>query len=76
MDKSNRPTYAQIETIYRWIEWHLPTAKARDAIQWFKNNATKQEASSEIKRLYDLYHSHSLNKDECFNSKVWERYDR
>lgn len=71
---SDEPTYAQIETIYRWIGWHMSNQEASDAVHWLKEHATRRELSSEIKRLHDLYHSHKLNKEECFNSEVWDGY--
>lgn len=71
---SDEPTYAQIETIHRWIEWHMTTQEARDAVHWLKEHATRKEVSTEIKRLHDLYYGHKLNKAECFNSSVWEDF--
>lgn len=74
MSWSDEPTYAQIETIYRWIEWHMPTQEARDAVNWLKEHATRHDVSCEIKRLGDLYHHHKLDKSECFNSDIWDGY--
>ena len=71
---SDEPTYAQIQTVYRWIEWHMPTQEARNATHWLKEHATRKEVSDEIKRLHDLYYGHKLNKAECFNASVWEGY--
>ena len=45
---SDEPTYAQIETVYRWIEWHMPTQLASDAVHWLKEHATRKEVSDEI----------------------------
>lgn len=75
MEKSNEPTYSQIQTLYRWIGWHMSNDEARHAVQWLKSHATRREVSAEVKRIGDLYHSHSLDKAECFNSKIWERYE-
>ena len=71
---SDEPTYAQIETVYRWIQWHMPNQKASDATKWLKEHATRKEVADEIKRLHDLYHSHKLSKDNCFDSEVWGGY--
>ena len=71
---SDEPTYSQIQTIYRWIEWHMPTQEARDAVNWLKEHATRREVAYEIKRLGDLYHSHKLDQEECFNSPIWDEY--
>ena len=71
---SDEPTYAQISTVYRWIEWHMPTQEARDAVNWLKEHATRREVSDEIKRLHDLYYSRKLDKAGCTSSSVWEGY--
>ena len=70
----DKPTYAQVETIFRWIEWHMSREEASDAVHWLKEHATRREMSDEIKRLYGLYHSRKLNKEECFNSSIWQGY--
>ena len=71
---SDEPTYAQIQTVYRWIEWHMSTQEARNAIKWLKEHATRKEVSDEIKRLHDLYYSHKLDKAGCTSSSVWDGY--
>lgn len=53
----------------------MPNGEASKAVHWLKEHATRKEVSDEIKRVHDLYYSHSLNKDECFNSSIWEDYD-
>lgn len=72
---SDEPTYSQIQTIYRWIGWHMSNEEASKAVHWLKEHATRKEVSDEIKRLHDLYYSHKLNKDECFKSSIWDDYD-
>lgn len=72
---SDEPTYGQIQTIYRWLEWHMPTGEARDAVHWLKEHATRKEVSVEIKRLYALHYSRRLDKEECFNSEIWSGYE-
>ena len=72
---SDEPTYAQIQTISRWIRWHMTNKEASYASNWLKEHATRKEVSDEIKRLHDLYYGHKLNKEECFNSSVWEGYE-
>ena len=68
------PTYNQINLLYRWISWKMPTPEAQAAVQWLRNNATRDEVSKEIKRVGDLYHHHKLIREECFNSQIWDRY--
>ena len=72
---SDEPTYSQIETLSRWIEWHMPDNERIKALHWLKEHATRKEVSDEMSRVCKLYHEHKLNKEECFNSSVWEDYD-
>lgn len=72
---SDEPTDAQLTTLFNWIEWHLPTKEASYAVKWLKQHATRKEVSDEMSRVRKLYYEHKLNKDECFNSSVWEGYE-
>ena len=72
---SDEPTYAQIQAVHRWMHWHMTSKEASHASKWLKEHATRKEVSDEIKRLHDLYYGHKLNKEECFNSNVWEGYE-
>ena len=72
---SDEPTEAQIGTLYRWINWHMSTPEAQNAVKWLREHATRKEVSDEIKRVHDLYYSRKLNKESCFDSSVWEDYE-
>ena len=76
MEKSNEPTYSQIQTIYRWISWFMTTTESRKTVHWLKDNASRREVSLEIKRLYELHHQHKLDRDSLFEGKVWEGFER
>lgn len=70
------PTYNQVNLMYNWMSWCMPTAEARDASAWAKENKSKQEVSREISRLHDLKDKHSLTRESCFAGKFWEGYFR
>lgn len=72
---SDEPTYAQIETLGRWLEWKVADNDRRKALHWLKEHATRKEVSDEMTRVRKLYYEHNLTKDECFNSSIWEDYD-
>ena len=72
---SDEPTYAQIETLNRWLEWKVADSERIKALQWLKEHATRKEVSDEMSRVRKLYYEHKLTKDECFNSNIWENYD-
>ena len=68
------PTYNQVELMYRWMVWCMPTAEAHDAARWVEKNKSKQEVSREISRLHDLKDKHALTRESCFAGKFWEGY--
>lgn len=51
MDK--KPTYNQIQTLFRWAEWSMPRDKA---VEYSKvaETFTRGEISNEISRLYQI----------------------
>ena len=70
----DKPTYAQLELLYQWFRWEMPTPKAKDAVHWLEDNADRQQVSNEIKRIKELQVNKQLNGQECFSSSVWEKY--
>lgn len=75
MTWKDKPTYAQIETMHRLIEWQMTSAEAVDAVRWVRDHATRKEVCDEIGRLLTLRKAHKLDKAECFNSVIWDGYD-
>ena len=70
----DEPTYPQLQTIFYWFERHMSTREASHASKWLKKHATRKEVSDEMGRIKKLYDKHSLTKEECFNSSVWDGY--
>lgn len=70
----DRPTYNQLNLLYKWYQWRIPTDLARDAVKWLENNATRKAVSEEIDRVHALYRDHTLNNDTCFAAPVWDGY--
>lgn len=73
MDKK-KPTDNQLRTLYGWYMWRLPGDLPRHAIKWLEEHATRQQVSTEMERAYKLYHSHTLDKNTCFDSPIWDGY--
>ena len=71
---SDEPTEPQIDVVYRWLYWNLPTEEARKAAMWLKEHATRREVSTEMTRLKKLYDQRALNKDTAFDSDIWLDY--
>ena len=74
MGWNDKPTDNQLNTLYHWIRWRMPTAKAMNAIRWLENNATRKEVSDEMARIRSLYSSNKLDEEECFSSNIWDDY--
>lgn len=71
---TDKPTEAQLERLYQWFKWEMPTSKARDALDWLEQNADRRQVSDEMKRIRELKVARRLNHEECFASKIWESY--
>lgn len=72
---TDKPTYSQLETIFRWFEWLMPRDEATGAVKWLEQHATRKDASEEIERMYPLFRARSLTREECFNSRLWDTYE-
>lgn len=69
-----KPTYAQLEAIFRWFTWQMPRNEATAAVNYLKEHASRRQVSQEMGRLYPLYKGHNLTKERCFESEVWEGF--
>ena len=70
---TDEPTKAQINAIYGLIRWKMPMSKLNKAIAYLENKS-RREVSDELARLRHLYITHSLNRDNCFDGKIWEDF--
>ena len=66
-----KPTEAQINLLYQWFKWQMPTEKARSAVKWAEDNGDKYKLSREMKRVQQLYKTNNLNEERCFESYFW-----
>lgn len=74
MAYDNRPTEAQIGTLFSWIRWEMPNAQASMAVKWLQNNATRREVSAEMARIKALKDKRALNAENCFEGAIWKNY--
>lgn len=70
----DKPTDAQINTLWRWFQWEMPRAEAKDALDWLKQNATRKQVSEEMTRVRNLLHDKKLNREQCFSGEIWADY--
>lgn len=70
----DKPTDAQINAVWHWFYWKMPTEEAKDAVDWLKQNATRKQVSEELGRLRELSLKHALNRDVCLSGEVWQEY--
>ena len=75
MSWKDEPTYAQLETISRWLKWRLPTPIALAATQYLKTHANRQETSKEMQRIKKLYDTHTLNEETAFSTPIWRNFN-
>lgn len=74
MAYDNRPTEAQIGTLFSWIRWEMTNAQASMAVKWLQNNATRREVSAEMARIKALKDKRALNAENCFEGAIWNNY--
>ena len=70
----DKPTYNQIQAVFRIILWEIPREEASAATKWLEDNKSKWEVSKEIARIKALKDAHKMTKDEVFNSPIWSEY--
>lgn len=76
MTWSDEPTDSQIGALYRWLSWNMAQDKARQAVNFLRDNSTRREVSIEMSRVKELYDHHLLNEQNAFESDIWEDYKR
>jgi len=69
------PTYNQLNCIYSWLMWKMPTAKAMAASKYLERTASRLEVSQEMNRLKALKDAHRLDEDTAFAGKIWEGFN-
>lgn len=72
---TDKPSEAQLGTIYSWIRWEMTNEQAQKAVAWLGNNANRKTASDEMQRLKKLKDNRKLNKAKCFESDIWEGFE-
>ena len=75
MSWSDKPTEAQLGTIFSWIRWEVSNEQARKAMAWLENNADRRAVSAEMVRLKALKDKRLLSDAKCFQSEIWEGFE-
>ena len=70
----DKPTKAQINALWQWFSWKMPSSEAKDALDWLEQNSTRKQVSDEMKRVRELSMTHGLNRETCFSGEVWQEY--
>lgn len=70
----DKPSEAQLNKVYYWIRWEMPTAEAVDAVKWLGENANRKTISDEMNRLHDMKQHKTLNRESIFKGDIWRGY--
>lgn len=70
----DKPTEAQLSALFFWLRRQMPGVEASAAISWLRDNATRHQVSDEMKRVRELFVSHALDRDKCFEGDIWSGY--
>lgn len=71
----DKPTDRQISLLYHWFDWKMSLPKAHHCLSWLEKNATRKQVSKEIERVGELYRAHKLDRENCFDSEIWNGYE-
>ena len=74
MSYNDKPTDNQLDVIYRWFSWIMPTERARNSIKWLGEHSNRKEVSSEMSRLKRLKDKRNLDQENCFDSAIWKGF--
>lgn len=72
---NNKPTEMQLGTLYSWLKWVVDQDKAKQAVAWLENNATRRAVSAEMARLKVLKDKQLLDASKCFTGEIWEGFE-
>lgn len=72
---TDKPTEAQIGTLFQWLKWQMTDDQARKAVYWLADNANRREVSDEMGRLKELKDKRLLDRNKCFESDIWEGFE-
>lgn len=72
---NDKLTYNQIEAVWRWLEWRLPTGMAKAAVRYLESHTTRRTISDEMGRIRDLYRRHITDPEEYFAGDIWKGFN-
>lgn len=72
---TDEPSDAQINALLNLIRWEIHRDEMKDIEEYLKANATRREVSDELGRLRDLKMNRKLNRDNAFESEIWQNYE-
>ena len=73
-DGDDLPTNEQNALIFAIFRRHMPIGRAAMASSWLGQHATRREVSGEIDRIKALDDQHSLDRESCFDSAIWDDF--
>ena len=73
---SDEPSDSQLNTLYRWFSWNMSNVKAREAVNYLRENSTRHDVSIEIGRIKKLFDSHALTEENAFESDIWADFSQ
>lgn len=72
---TDEPSDAQINALFNLIRWEIHRDEMKGIEEYLKANATRREVSDELGRLRDLKMNRKLNRDNAFESEIWQNYE-
>lgn len=72
---TDEPSEAQINALLNLVRWEISREELPRIVDYLRNNATRKELSNELGRLRRLKIDRKLNRDNAFESEIWDKYN-
>ena len=71
---SDEPTDAQLGALCRLLKWRVSNDLLSEALEYLRYCKTRREVSYELRRVRDLYIKRKLDKNNIFDSEIWDDF--
>lgn len=72
---TDEPSDTQINALLNLIRWEISREEMLKITDYLTMNATRKELSTELGRLRRLKIGRKLNRDNAFESELWDNYN-
>lgn len=71
---NDEPTDAQLGALRRLLKWRVCNDLLSEALEYLQYCKNRREVSYELRRVRDLFIKRKLNKENVFDSEIWDDF--